>query len=381
MTCCARIVSQGARVADPEPGLEAESEQAYREGMELARRSGNRRAEADLLLSRGTALFFAGAPRAESRELLARSVEIAEEIGHTATRVVASNYLCAVSNDPGAVCHLAGGAIELAAGDRHMGESLLGSNPLLGLYGQLAGSLARLGRLPEARAARAEGLRLVEHVDEPVGECLLHFWSFPVLEAEGDAAAMLQDGRRMVEIADATTNRPLKLAAWSTLAQALLASGDHGAASAACERSREHGNLRTANVSTLAVQARTMLAGGEPERALQLAERSVEEAAHEGRLQIPARLARARVRLAIDGPAAAAEIERDLDVCAEVSRSVPSRCEEPEVHVVRAELARAQGDEAHADREIAAARRLYQELGAPRQVARLDGELRAATRY
>jgi hypothetical protein len=51
------------------------------------------------------------------------------------------------------------------------------------------------------------------------------------------------------------------------------------------------------------------------------------------------------------------------------------------VHVARAELARAQGDEARAGREIAEARRLYQELGAPRQVARLDGEPGATARY
>ena len=48
--------------------------------------------------------------------------------------------------------------------------------------------------------------------------------------------------------------------------------------------------------------------------------------------------------------------------------------DEPEVHLVRSELARARGDEERARSEVAKARHLYQELGAPRQVERLDRE-------
>ena len=149
-TCCARIVAQASRVTNPDPQVGAEMDGVYRDGMALARRSGNRRAEAELLVSRGAALFLTGGDLEVARELLTPAVAIADEIENQALRVVARNYLAAVSTGPAEVCRLTSEAIELADGDPHLGASLLGTSPLLGLHGHLAGALARLGRLEEA---------------------------------------------------------------------------------------------------------------------------------------------------------------------------------------------------------------------------------------
>jgi hypothetical protein len=63
------------------------------------------------------------------------------------------------------------------------------------------------------------------------------------------------------------------------------------------------------------------------------------------------------------------------------ARRSGTRIFEPAIHVERAELARAMGDAARAEEELLEAQRLFSEVGAPEQAARLgarEGALPAA---
>jgi ATP/maltotriose-dependent transcriptional regulator MalT len=119
----------------------------------------------------------------------------------------------------------------------------------------------------------------------------------------------------------------------------------------------------------LSCQTEVALALGDVERAKRLAVQALATARRPMPARLDAHLASARVHVHT-GDAAAAE--QDLAEALALIRSIPVVHLEPEVHLLRAELARGQGDEEGASREVAEARRLYTELGSPRQLERLE---------
>jgi tetratricopeptide (TPR) repeat protein len=275
-----------------------------------------------------------------------------------------------VSRETHEARRLAEEGIALADGDLHVGVETQGVSAPLVLHGQLAGALMRLGRADEARAAREHGLRLSQQLQEPVGEGLLRFFSTPILLVSGDGAAMLADARRMVELAETTTNQPLQIAAWGALGRALHRNGDVDAAAAACERAMA-GGLSPIGHHTL---AEILAARGHVARALELLDEAMQLSAGLF-LDIDARLARIRVLHSADALGEPDAAERELDELAELCRTRPALDLAPEVCLARADLAERRGDRQRLLAELREARRLFAGLGATLQVARIDRRL------
>ena len=88
-----------------------------------------------------------------------------------------------------------------------------------------------------------------------------------------------------------------------------------------------------------------------------------------------AQLARARVLLRTEGAGAHSAIEAALDRALTLAQQIGAKIHEPEVHLVRAELARLAGDEAARQRELTEARRLFSEMGATVRAEQVELQL------
>ena len=366
----AQIVFGGARVERPAAELEA----AFEEGMELAQRSGNARAEVMLLLGLGMVREDsrgAGAGSVEFRSALA----VGERAADASLQLAAGGYVATFGSAHEALA-LTDRLIELAAGDPRRGAELVGNCPFLHLHSVRMTLLVALGRLREAEAARTRALELVEQHDDPMSHARVYSASGVLAEALGDAPRMLREALRASEIAQGITNvRLLQHEIDAPLLRARVANGDAEAAK----------QLLAARTPLLqAAAARLHLARGDLEEALGAASELVESAERqESSLDdlnlylfvmhrvSEARILRARARLRLDGAAARTAVESDLARVAELIETLGIELYRPDLHELRAELARALGDAASAERELREARRLLLEMGATERAARL----------
>ena len=76
--------------------------------------------------------------------------------------------------------------------------------------------------------------------------------------------------------------------------------------------------------------------------------------------------------LRTEGAAAAREIETSLSDALATAKETGQRCHEPFIHEERAELARLQGDAATRERELREAIRLFKEMEATPNAARIE---------
>jgi class 3 adenylate cyclase/tetratricopeptide (TPR) repeat protein len=126
----------------------------------------------------------------------------------------------------------------------------------------------------------------------------------------------------------------------------------------------------------LARLSRAYLGVGARERARATAEEAVAAGERRGSrvYAIDAHLALAHALLRTEGAAGRPAIERALAQATALIEATGARKREPLVHLERAELARLAGDEATRLAEIAAARRLFDAMGAPARAAALAEE-------
>jgi hypothetical protein len=119
------------------------------------------------------------------------------------------------------------------------------------------------------------------------------------------------------------------------------------------------------------------LGRGEPERARSVAEEAVSlTVRNESRVgELQARISRATVRLSTQGSAARADVEEDLEQASELIATLGLNASEHRILELRAELARALGDETEHERLLREAHRRCVELGATGHAGRLAKEL------
>jgi class 3 adenylate cyclase len=125
--------------------------------------------------------------------------------------------------------------------------------------------------------------------------------------------------------------------------------------------------------------ARAHLGLGDPKNARAAAQETLDALEHlqslKGAFGIHIRLEAAEVLLAADGAPAEQTALRELQTASELIEETGAECYRPELHELRAELARALGDEAGRERELRESHRLYSEVGATGHARRLADEL------
>jgi class 3 adenylate cyclase/tetratricopeptide (TPR) repeat protein len=358
-TALAQIVFNGARAMRPEADLEA----AFQEGMDLARRADNARAEALLLIGRAILRMSYSSGDAEYRRALA----LAEQAGDVPLQLAAGAYVANLGGPRDGLA-LTERLIALAGGDVRAGAELLGNSPCLHLYGRRIGWLVPLGRLRDAERARDRALELVERYEDPMSHARVLWWSATLADALGDAPRMLREALRAHEIAP-SNHLLLRFETQIVLLAAHLANGDLEAAARVYDARLDRFDPRMELAAS-----HFHLARGDTESA-------VRAVAWAGRvaspsIDAPARLQRARARLAAEGASVRAAVESDLAGAAQEIDAFGLELHRPELHELRAELARVCQDEAGRERELREARRLYLEMGATAHAERVQAALR-----
>ena len=123
--------------------------------------------------------------------------------------------------------------------------------------------------------------------------------------------------------------------------------------------------------------ARAQLGLGDAATARVTAEEAIAVARHRGTrtLEIEAHIVLGRVLIHMG--ARREEVQAALDAALSLVEETGAKGYLPFIHLERAALARAAGDEAARQHELRAAHRLFSEMGAPIRAAQVEGELGA----
>ncbi len=202
-----------------------------------------------------------------------------------------------------------------------------------------------------------------------------------MLERAGDATAALAAGRRAEERNEKVGSAIGRALSQSQHGMALVLNGDWEASRDRLEAglaiARENRVWLSLEADYLAGLAEAYLGLGDGERARSASMEAVQIARERETLicELRAHLAVARVLLSLDGAPARREIESALDRAHAIARTTGARSYEPIIHEERANVARALGDEAAREHELAVAHRLFTEMGATGHAERVAKEL------
>jgi tetratricopeptide (TPR) repeat protein len=199
---------------------------------------------------------------------------------------------------------------------------------------------------------------------------------------QGDSASALELARNALEtVLRAAAIPAAELIAQQTLGDTHLLLESWDEALAAHERAlaliREHGTSVQLEVFVLSGLPLAHLGRGELESARAAADEAVALAVRREQPmgEFDARISRATVRLRTQGAAARGGVEEDLERASELIATQGMSAHEHRVLELRAELARALGDETERERLLREAHRRCVELGATGHAKRLAEEL------
>jgi adenylate cyclase len=376
-----QLLYLGARVAAAPEEMEA----LFREGSELARRSGNDTALARLSSSYGSFVYVTTGIMEEALGHLFRGVELADRAGDLGLRIAArytAAFCCQHGHLERALAFTAEG-IELAGDDLDVGADLVGYSPWAGHRIVRSAALCFAGRLGEAGALVEAISRFPRERADPVVVFCAPLSAGMRFRSLGDPARAIDQGRQAVELAEgqgSQGSQPMRILGYDNLGASLVLGGRWDEARSAFEHAlaliEEGRTFRYYEGLCLARLAEALLGGGELERARDTARAAVRVGARNGWTpECEAQLAVAHVLTRTEGPAAAEQIGRALDRAAELVELSGARSYQPRVHEARAEFARLQGDEARREAELREAHRLYTEMGATGHAQRLAREL------
>jgi class 3 adenylate cyclase/tetratricopeptide (TPR) repeat protein len=363
----AQIMTHLARLGD----VEDQATSLFREGRELATRSGDPHVLSQVLNGFGLLRLFAGAV-AEALDPLLESIRRADETEDIGLRVAVRFGLSTAYYFAGRLreCFaVAEQGLELARGDIDLGADRIGFSPSLGLScwhglalcltGNPRNGAAELDRVIERARASQQLQALVLSHGSHVFRC----------EITGEAAPALAHGREAVDHAERTGSQSGRVYAYLGLGIANVLNGAWHEAlevlGTALTIGRER-RLATWDGGVLGAMAAAHLGLGDCAKALALAEEAIAVSRRRGtRLwECSAQLTRIRALRGTLGPEATAQIEAALaeaDAWIEMSGA---KSYEPFLHVERAALARLTGDEASRERALREAHRLFTEMGA-----------------
>jgi tetratricopeptide (TPR) repeat protein len=270
--------------------------------------------------------------------------------------------------------------VELAAGDARLGTETLGWSALAFTFSIRAVLHAWSGRFDAAAAdaERAASLTAEQTSLELSGQN--HFTRALEDESRGDAAQVAARARALIALRERVVNPMTADQADVALAMALLL--DREWAQAAERLERLLADIRTRRTSLyfepLALDrlAEALLGTGDLDAAEARAREAL-ELARLRRMRIGFRgpLLLARIVARARGTTARAEVERLLEESVAYLEETGVTAWVPLLHEARAELERACGDAAAAERELREAQRLYAAMGATGHAERLAREL------
>jgi class 3 adenylate cyclase/tetratricopeptide (TPR) repeat protein len=367
-----RLLQFGART-----GITSEeADRLEAEGRTLADRLGDRELLAKIVVSSGSARFWAGDIQGGTARYLeaAKHSDDSDDPDFKAAMWIAP-VLAFTPTGPLAE-GLAWGnrAIEVCAENPECGVRLVGYSILARVHQFRSSVLARMGRLREASADVEQALTLGRPRSEPETIC----WSLAMLPLlawlTGDDPSCSAPATEAVRVAEETENPASLVMAFQGLALSHLVAGHPGEAVAACEqalavaRGKRSGLFEEASV--LAHLALARIAAGDADGAMTAADEAVAVARRQGARvhECLALLARARVgRL---GCRAVDQVTADLGTGLAIIGQVGALTYEP---FLREELGRLRTD----GRQLREAARLYEAIGATGHAQRLQAELDA----
>jgi adenylate cyclase len=374
----AQILNYASRLGIPRD----EADALFREGRALARRRGDRRAEARMLLVYGMVLYLGGAPR-DSLAPLEAGLALADELEDPELRYGARDCLW------NAHYHL--GSLDRALAYSDEGLKMVEADPHLGTelwlesgawaYGYRALILIAMGRLEGTSRLLRRCEEIARELDEHDVLSWTEFVRSRAAHSRGDGPGALRHAGRELEHAERTGSALSLGVAWIAHGNALGLRGAWREARQSLERSVE--TIRASGIGlafepeAIASLAEACLELGEEARARVAADEAV-QLARDRELRRPeceALLTRARVLAHFDGVAGRPAIEEALARSAQLLEETGARLHEPQLHLARAELADLLGDTAARARHLREAHRLYTEMGASGHAERLAREL------
>jgi adenylate cyclase len=318
-------------------------------------------------------------------ELQRDAVRLAEEIDDVELKVGAWNalaYSLAVRGDVREALALTEQATAaLAPADRNLGVHLFGYNLHAGVAWRRGIILSFMGRCAEAEYTleRAGELARERGDIEMLGST--HISRARLGYYVGDANRTRVHARQAMEIAERIGSSLLVLFSLADCARAHLLSGDWHDAVAAAERALAFTREQRAGLhyepQLLTLLAEARLGLGEVGAARAAAEEALEVARRRShrRGEIEAALGLGRVFLRADGARATDRVETALAAAATAIEETGLDVFTPFLHVERAALAQATGDEVTRQRELREAHRLFTAMGAPIRAEQVAREL------
>jgi len=352
------------------------------EGRGLAERSGDPRLLVTLLVISAAARLFAGEVEEGCKQYL-EAGRLADVTGDTALQVhvgvgLVLSHFPAGRLDEALAC--AEEALERTRGDPDMGSELFGRSAYIDVLDFKGVVLAALGRLGEAAGDLDRALELARQRGEAESLGTTHALYPFLARYTGDAQGALAHAGHGLEIAERTGNALMRVMALLGLGVGHLLKEEWNEAAAALEEAltvaRDRRTALQMEAVMLALLAEAYLGCGNAAGARATAEEAVAVGHRRGTkvYEGEAHLALARVLLRSRGAKAKPKIEDALARALALVEETGARSLEPFVRVELAELARLTGDEASRRRELREAHRLFTEMGAPLQAARLAPE-------
>jgi class 3 adenylate cyclase/tetratricopeptide (TPR) repeat protein len=367
------------RAADYDMFCSSDSSSAFAEGHRLAVDSDDRDSRVRLLLAY-SALVLHDGNLERSAELLAEAESVAADVDDPELKFVVrghSAFACLIRGEQRLALQRYDEAFRLLGdvtpSDRFVLRRYLGAsaNRLM--------IVAEAGRPDEARAEAERLLAIAEESRDLPYICIVHFCFFRLASFLGHSAEALRHAREAVETAERLGALGFRATARFSLGGAYLLMRSFDEAIAVFDDARSiaspdvHGAGQWAGL--LARLAEAHLGRGDLDRALALSAEAVAAAEGVRRLGVAdVLLGRARVLLTAGRVEDADEIERTIEAACEIVERCGATLYEASIHEERSRLARLLGRINEAERELAAARRAYREIGATGHLERLAAE-------
>jgi len=374
----AQIMTYLARMGD----LEDQATSLFREGRELATRSGDPHVLSQVLNGFGLLRLFSGGV-AEALNPLLESIRRADETVDIGLRVAVRYGLSCAHCFAGQLREclaVAERGLGLARGDLDLGADRIGLSPSLGASCWHGIALSLTGRPREGAAELDRVIELARTSQQQLPLLLSHTCQVFRCEVTGEAAPALAHGREAVDYAERTGSQSGRIFAYLSLGIANVMNGAWHDALEVLGTALTIGGERRLSVlegGVLAVVAAAHLGLGDRAKALTFAEEGIALCRRGGaRLwEFSAQLTRIRILRESHGVGATREVEAALAEVAAWLEMSGAKSYEPFLHVERAELARLRGDHATRQRELREAHRLFLEIDAPIRAAEVARDL------
>jgi class 3 adenylate cyclase/tetratricopeptide (TPR) repeat protein len=353
--------------------LQSDVEELFAEGEALAERTGQRALHAMLIAAYGAAVGVGG----QMRETIAvgqRALRLAEEIGDVGLQVAIGPFIAYPLFSMGRMrkaLEVTEEVLRRAGGDRSLGAGIGMANPHLWCEWWRVNLRSMLGEFEHVRAGLERYLRVARETGDVENQIWINMnlaWQGEVGAVDADFA--LAHARAGLELAERAGGSFSMAWTYHWLAGVLTLHQEWDQAESAARRALEIARGRhvalEAESQMLARLARAQAGRGDVAAARANGEEAVARAIDSASPYQEAfcRLELARILLAADGAAAQAAIDAHLDRGLALAAEIGVVAIQPQMRAVRAELARAAGDDAAAERELAAAREQLAALGA-----------------